>query len=157
MVKLIKPLLQQYNAGKRDRGDILALVQVEGGKRQIRRRFLEMVRNKDKFSDHDRAVFAYAVACTDWFEGLSDRLLEQMKTKVSDGEEMVHILQCAYLNDEAMTDGAINSDLHLSDGTFGRKKKDAIVLYGDLILEYALKREKEDIAKGLIDPPNFKL
>ncbi len=31
MVKLIKPLLQQYNAGKRDRGNILALVQLQGG------------------------------------------------------------------------------------------------------------------------------
>ena len=157
MVKLIKPLLQQYNAGKRDRGNILALVQVQGGKQQIRRRFLEMVRNMDDFTDHDRAVFAYAVACTDWFEEKSNMLLEQMKTKVEDGKEMVYILQCAYLNDEAMTDGVINNELHLSDGTFGRKKKDAIVLYGDLILEYAIRREKEDIEKGLIDPPDFKL
>lgn len=157
MVKLIKPLLQQYNAGKRDRDNILTLVTVKGGKQQIRRRFLEMVRNMNDFSDHDRAVFAYAVACTSWFEEKSSLLLESMKTKVPDGEEMVTILNRAYLNDEAMTDVAIQQSLNMSDGTYGRRKKDAIVLYGVLILEYAIKREKEDIAKGLIEPPDFEI
>ena len=157
MVRLIKPLLQQYSAGKADRGNILALVTVEGGKQQIRRQFLRMVRKKEEFTDHDRRVFAYAVACTSWFEEKSDMFLEMMKKKVPDGEELVTILKSAYLNDEAMTDVAIQRALSMSDGTFGRRKKDAIVLYGDLILEYAIKRENEDIEKGLIDLPDFEV
>ena len=157
MVSLIKPLLQLYNAAKGERENIFDLVTVEGGKKRIRRRFLEMARKIDEFSDHDRALFAYAVACTSWYEEKSNLLLEKMKSKVPDGEEMVTILKCAYLNDEAMTDIAIQHMLSLSDGTYGRRKKDAIVLYGALILEYAIKREKEDIAKGLIEPPEFEI
>ncbi len=157
MVSLIKPLLQQYNSGKGERDNILDLVTIQGGKKRIRRRFLEMVRKMDEFSERDRTFFAYAVACTSWFEEKSELLLEKMKNKVPDGEEMVTILKHAYLNDEAMTDIAIQHALNLSDGTYGRRKKDAIVLYGALILEYAIKREREDIEKGIIEPPDFEI
>ena len=157
MVKVIKPLLQQYSAGRRDRDNILQLVSIDGGKKQIRRRFLEMVRKMDEFSDHDRAVFAYAVACTSWFDEKSEMLLKIMENRVLDGSEMVKILQRAYLNDSDETDELIRLSLGLSDGSYGRKKKDAIALYGLNILEYAIRREKEDIEKGLVDMPDFEI
>lgn len=157
MVVLIKPLLMQYCAGIGKRDDIMELVSIDGTKQGIRRRFIDMVKKPDMFSELDRTLFAYAVACSSWYAEKSEKLLTKMMVMVPDGKDMVAILRQVYLEGEGRIDASMQRELHMSEGTYGRRKKDAIALYGALIYEYALKREKEDIAAGLIDPPDYEL
>ena len=157
MVKAIKPLLQHYYMGISAEGNIKELVSVDTDKKAVRRKFIDMVKMPYKFKEIDRTVLAVAVACSSWFKGKSNMLLEEMKKKVPNGKELVDILNCAYLEEDGITDLAMMKKLHMSPGTFDRRKKDAIALYGALLLEYAINREKEDIAAGIIDPPEYKL
>ena len=159
MYKLTKPLLQQYCEGRRlaEETRINDYMIVDGQKKGIRRRFIEMVKKVKSFSTMEVRVFALGVACTSWFGALSDKLLDKMNIMTTDGREMVSILNMVYLDGEEKTDIAMQDYLHMSNGTYHRKKKDAIVLYGGIIYEYAVKREKEDIEAGLVDPPDFVL
>lgn len=159
MYKMTKPLLQQFAIGKQaviDHG-LNELATIDGEKKGVRRRYIRMVRRRSEYTDLDIKLFAYVVACSSWFEALSDKLLEEMKRRVPDGEEMVVILTKVYLGEDAISDDDMMEELHMSNGTYHRMKKAAIVLYGDLILEYAIRREKEDIAKGIVEPPDFEL
>lgn len=157
MYKGIKPLLQQYSAGRGQQQNIKELMTVEGEKNGMRRRFITIIRKPDKYTELDRALFAYAAACSSWYPEKSDKLLQQMEVMVPDGKEMALILKMVYLDDEALTDSNMQRKLHLSIGSYNRRKKDALVLYGALLLEYSLRRVKEEIAKGTITPPDFEL
>ncbi len=59
----------------------------------------------------------------------------------------------AYLRgkNNAKSDESIYMDLDIPRSTYFKKKKDAIVLFGMLMLSYAKRREKEDMESGLLD------
>lgn len=157
MLGITKPLLQHYCLGKSEEGYIRALVMIDGDKRAIRRRYIEIVRHPERFTEMDITVFAIAVACSSWFPEKSDSILKEIKMLVPDGKALVFILENAFLAEEAMTDLLIQKKMNLTPGTYDRRKKDAIAVYGAYILDYAIRREKEDIEKGIIDPPDFEL
>ena len=115
------------------------------------------MRKRDESSEMDRTMFAIAVACLSWFPEKSEMILTYIERMVPGGKDLVYILTNAFLVEDGMTDSSIQEHLHMTNGTYDRRKKDAIVIYGGLILDYAIKREKEDIEKGLIDPPDFEL
>lgn len=159
MYKITKPLLQQYLIGKKgaEEHGLKEFATIDGEKKGIRRRYIRMVRKREEYTILDIKLFAYVVACSSWFQELSDKLLEEMRRRVPDGDELVTILTMVYLKEDAKSDEQMMASLHLTNGSYHRRKKDAIVLYGTLILEYAIRREKEDIAKGIVEPPDFDL
>ena len=157
MVKLIRPLLKNYFLGRSEENNIKELVTIDARKEAVRRKFIKMARNPDAYSDTDKAVFAVAVACCSWYQELSAKLLAKMERKVPEGKELVYILKCVYLEGDGRTDVSMLHELSMSSGTYNRRKDDAIALYGTVILEYAVRREKEDVAAGIVPPPDFEL
>ncbi len=155
MVKLIRPLLKHYFMGRSEEENIKELVTIDARKEAVRRKFIKMARRPDDYTETDKTVFAVAVACCSWYPELNAKLLANMKKKVPDGKELVYILNCVYLEGDGRTDVSMQRDLNMSSGTYNRRKDDAIALYGALILEYAVKREKEDIEAGKVPPPDF--
>ena len=97
LYKLTKPLLQQYCEGRRlaEENRINDFMVIDGQKKGIRRRYIEMVKREqkgEKLSPMEIRVFALGVACSSWFGDLSDKLLGKMKSMLTDGEEMTTIL-----------------------------------------------------------------
>ena len=157
MVKLIRPLLKHYFMGRSEEENIKALVTIDARKEAVRRKFIKMAKNPDDYTETDKTVFAVAVACCSWYPEKSAKLLTKMEDMVPDGKELVYILNCVYLEGDGRTDLSMQNELHMSSGTYNRRKDDATALYGALILEYAIRREKEEVAAGKVPPPDCEL
>lgn len=139
-------------------------------KQGIRRRYIEIIIGKRKFTDKEYEEFILDVVTSNWFKEKADNILDEIEKHVTravsdgdcgdnlttEGKQIKKILKEAFLSgaNNIKSDDTIYTDMGISRATFFRRRDAGVVIFGMLMWYYAKRREYEDIIAGIVDKPN---
>lgn len=170
---LTEKLLSMYAVGqskpvKESRQRKYQTIQEE--KQGIRRRYIEIIIGKKKFTDEEYEDFILDVVTSNWFKEKADNILDEIEKKATrvvpddgckdntttEGKQIKKILKEAYLSGEnnIKSDKTILTDMGISRATLFRRRDAGVVIFGMLMWYYAKHREYEDIIAGIVDKPD---
>lgn len=165
--KQSKKLLERYCFAY-GKPDDMSPEEIKQHKQEIRRKYINIIKRKGHFTEEDYEDFIWDVVRAPWFEGKSEMILDEIermldgeiskgeydceKDKDHEGKRLRIILKERFLRgkNKIKTEQAIGIMLGVCRATIFRKEPAAIVLFGALMWRYAMRREFEDIAAGIV-------
>lgn len=141
-------------------------------KQGIRRRYIEIIIGKRKFTDDEYEDFILDVVTSNWFIEKADAILNEIEKQVdrdtsdgentedmtSEGKQIKKILKESYLmgKNNVKSDKMIYTEMGISRATLFRRREVGEVIFGMLMWYYAKRREYEDIMAGIVEMPDDK-
>ncbi len=170
---IAKALLNRYGSGQAYASEqLLDEDAIVKQKQSIRRRYINIMKNRMNCGKKECREFIWSVVRAQWFmekakmtldkiaymvDGIvDDTAYDPEKDRDLEGKLLKTIIDKAYLRgkNNAKSDESIYIDLEIPRSTYFKKKKDAIVLFGVLMLSYAKRRERQDIESGILTEDN---
>ena len=162
-----KKLLERYcfACGK---PDDMSPEEIKQHKQEIRRKYINIIKKKGRFTEEDYEDFIWDVVRAPWFEAKSEMILDERermldgeiskggfdyeKDRDHEGKRLRIILKERFLRgkNNIKSEETIGTIIGVCRATVFRKEPAAIVLFGALMWRYAMKRELEDIAAGIV-------
>jgi hypothetical protein len=175
--KLAEKLLKRYAEGQEDwnHGVEHSPEKIREEKQSIRRRYIEIILGIKEYTEEEIADFIWDVVSSAWFREKADAILDKIEYTIDgrvtrkeydpekdyqlQGIQIKCFLRKAYLNgkNRIKKEEDIWKEMSISRSTLKRRKPDAIVLFGLLMWKYTVKRELDDIERGVVEAPDYNL
>ena len=143
---------------------------IQEEKQGVRRRYIEIITGKRKFTEEEYEDFIPDVVTSNWFKEKADMILDEIERQVDgvvsadesvegmdmEGKQIKKILRESYLlgKNNIKSDKTIYTEMCISRATFFRRRDAGEVIFGMLMWNYAKRREYEDIIAGRVEGPD---
>ena len=151
--ELTKMMLREY---RRDRVslNVSAVSRTEKQitiEKQLRRReFLEIMRLPISKSRMQQEHFIFKVLESEWMQQKVEMILDEVEDFRAMGSIYRGILETCYLSEDPQTNEEATRIVGISETALDYRKREAIKLFGVKMWSYALRRENEDKAAGVV-------
>lgn len=121
---------------------------VPAEKRKVRREYLLLMKGASK---KDHKEFVWEALSVNWIDEKIEMIINEMAGYDEVGTLYKTILEETYLKEKPLKGDALYRACGVGRSAYFERRAEAITLFGILTYKYALRREKEDIATGLVD------
>ena len=146
-------LMENYYKGKRSRKFNTSKIISDqrnspAEKRKVRREYLLLMKGASK---KDHREFVWESLSLDWIDEKIEMIINEIAGYDEVGELYKMILEQTYLSEKPLKGEALYRACGVGRSAYFARRSEAVTLFGILTYRYAKRREKEDVATGLVD------
>jgi len=121
---------------------------VPAEKRKVRREYLLLMRGASK---KDHKEFVWEALSVNWIDEKIEMIINEIAGYDEVGILYKTILEETYLKEKPLKGDALYRACGVGRSAYFARRAEAVTLFGILTYKYAYRREKEDVATGVID------